>query len=213
MYFVLGRVSTPSSPLQRSWSCSSCRRPDRYLEREFLAQHNRTNIVLLRPSMSFMLMQTADPSTLRTALPDFSRTTHIFLPINDCRNPALAEGGSHWSLLLVSVVDRMAFHYDSLSSANRVEGEHASRKLSQLLGKDMKFLDLTDSPQQRNSSDCGVFVCVQMRHLLLKKLLMANSKQKVSMTMAGKMVDASQGRKEMLRIIEERRREGERRRS
>ena len=107
----------------------------------------------------------------------------------------------------------MAFHYDSLNPANRIEGAHAARKLSQLLGKDLRFLDLADSPQQKNSSDCGVFVCVQMRHLLLKKLLMANSKQKVSMTMAGKLVDASQGRKEMLRIIEERRREGERRRS
>ena len=160
-----------------------------------------------------MLMQTADPSTLLSALPDFRRTTHIFLPINDCRNPSLAEGGSHWSLLLVSVVDRIAFHYDSLNPANRIEGEHASRKLSQLLGKELRFLDLKDSPQQKNSSDCGVFVCVQMRHLLLKKLLMANSKQKVSMTMAGKLVDATQGRKEMLRIIEERRREGERRRS
>ena len=190
-----------------------CLRRIRYLEREFLNQYRSANIVLLRPSMSFMLMQTPDPLTLKEALPDFRRTSHIFLPINDCRNPSVAEGGSHWSLLLVSITDGIAFHYDSLNPANYNEAAHASKKLSQLLGKDLQFIDLADSPQQRNSSDCGVFVCVQMRHLLLKKLLMANSRQKISMTMSGKIVDAGQGRKEMMRIIEERRREGERRRS
>jgi len=56
-------------------------------------------------------------------------------------------------------------------------------------------------------------VCIQMRHLLLKRLLSANAKEKVSMSMGGKLVDASGGRKEMLKIIENFRKEGERRRS
>ena len=163
--------------------------------------------------MSFMLMQTPNPLTLIAALPDFKRTTHIFLPINDCKNASLPEGGSHWSLLLVSVVDGVSFHYDSLYPANHQEAEHASAKLSHLLRKELRFVDLTDSPRQENSSDCGVFVCIQMRHLLLKKLLRAGSQDKVSMSMAGKMVDAGQGRKEMLKIIENYRKEGEARRS
>lgn len=163
--------------------------------------------------MSFMLMQTPDPLTLKDALPDFSRTTHIFLPINDCRNPSVAEGGSHWSLLLVSVVDRKAFHYDSLNPSNRDEADLVAGKIGQLLGKGLEFLNLEDSPQQENSSDCGVFVCVQIRHLLLKKLLLAHAKEKVNMRMGGKAIDATQGRKEMLRIIEGLRKEGERRRS
>jgi sentrin-specific protease 8 len=52
-----------------------------------------------------------------------------------------------------------------------------------------------------------------MRHLLLKRLLSANAREKVSMSMGGKLVDAKGGRKEMLTIIEEYRKEGERRRS
>lgn len=185
----------------------------RYLEREYLNQYKNANIVLLRPSMSFMLMQTPDPLTLKEALPNFFRTTHIFLPINDCRNPSVAEGGSHWSLLLVSVVDGVAFHYDSLNPANRNEAAHATSKLSHLLGRPLQFLNLNDSPQQQNSSDCGVFVCMQMRHLLLKKLLLAHAKEKVSMSMSGKDVNASHGRMEMLSIIESYRKEGESRRS
>jgi sentrin-specific protease 8 len=52
-----------------------------------------------------------------------------------------------------------------------------------------------------------------MRHLLLRRLLSANAREKVSMSMGGKLVDAVGGRKEMLRIIESFRKEGERRRS
>ncbi|KAH8602626.1 ulp1 protease family protein-like protein [Bisporella sp. PMI_857] len=184
-----------------------------YLEREELRKFPSSNIVLLRPSMAFMLMQTRDPLSLKEALPDFSKTTHIFLPINDARNVSVAEGGSHWSLLLVSVIDGVAFHYDSMNPSNYSEAENATNKLSHLLERALRFHNLADSPQQENSSDCGVYVCIEMRHLLLKRLLLANAKEKVSMSMGGKFIDASGGRKEMLRIIENYRKEGERRRS
>lgn len=186
---------------------------EEYLEREYLTQYRNSHIVLLRPSMSFLLMQTPDPSTLKDALPDFSRTTHIFLPINDCRNVEQAEGGSHWSLLLVSVVDGVSFHYDSLSAANFHDAQHASNKISQLLCRPLRFINLDDSPQQTNSSDCGVFVCVEMKHLLLRRLLQAHSKEKINMSMGSRLLNAASGRKEMLKVIEDFRKEGERRRS
>lgn len=163
--------------------------------------------------MAFMLMKSPNPLSLREALPDFSRTTHIFLPINDARNVSIAEGGSHWSLLLVSVIDGVAFHYDSLTPSNYNEAMLATQKISELLGRGLRFMNLEDSPQQENGSDCGVYVCIQMRHLLLKRLLSANAREKVSMSMGGKLVDASGGRKEMLKTIEGFRKEGERRRS
>lgn len=86
-------------------------------------------------------------------------------------------------------------------------------KISQLLGRPLRFMNLDDSPQQENSSDCGVYVCIQMRHLLLKRLLSANASEKVSMSMGGKLVDANGGRKEMVKLIDSFRKEGERRRS
>ncbi|TVY41072.1 NEDD8-specific protease [Lachnellula occidentalis] len=185
----------------------------RYLERSELLKFPSSHIVLLRPSMAFMLMKTPSALSLRDALPDFTHTTHIFLPINDARNVSIAEGGSHWSLLLVSVIDGVAFHYDSLCPSNYNEAMLATQKISELLGKGLRFMNLEDSPQQENGSDCGVYVCILMRHLLLKRLLSANAREKVSMSMGGKVVDASGGRKEMLRIIEGFRKEGERRRS
>ncbi|KAK0391446.1 hypothetical protein NLU13_0947 [Sarocladium strictum] len=186
---------------------------EEYLERETLPKYPQARIVLLRPSMTFLLMKEPDMRQILSALPDFSKVTHIFLPINDNRNVGQAEGGSHWSLLLVSALDGIAFHYDSLGGANFAEASLATRKMSEVLKRPLRFINLEDSPQQENGSDCGVFVCLLMRHLLVKRLLSANAREKVSMSMGGKMVDSNGGRKEMLRIIEGLRKEGERRRS
>jgi sentrin-specific protease 8 len=186
---------------------------EEYLEHEKLGAYPKANIVLLRPSMAFMIQKTPDPLSLKSALPDFGKTTHVFLPVNDCRQVDVAEGGSHWSLLLVSIIDGVAFHYDSLYPSNLQDAKLVAHRISQLLGKPLKFINLEDSPQQENSMDCGVYVCLLMQHLLISRLLKAQAQDKVSMSMRGKDVDAAGGRKEMLRIIEARRKEGERRRS
>jgi sentrin-specific protease 8 len=186
---------------------------EEFLEREVLSKYPQAHIVLLRPSMTFLLMKNKDTEMVRSALPDFKHITHIFLPINDNRNVSQAEGGSHWSLLLVSILDGVAFHYDSLDGANNNEAWEASKRLSSVLGRPLRFHHLADCPQQENGSDCGVYVCIIMRHLLVKRLLAVGAGQKISMTMQGKAIDSLGGRKEMLKIIENLRKEGERRRS
>ncbi len=163
--------------------------------------------------MSYMLMQTADPLSLKEALPNFSTTTHVFLPINDATDVTQAEGGSHWTLLLVSIIDGVSFHYDSLGDANDREARSTTMKFEQLLGKRLRFIPMQDAPQQENGSDCGVFVCVLMKHLLLKRLLKADASKKISMSMKDARINAKDGRKTMLRVIEERKKEGIRRRS
>jgi sentrin-specific protease 8 len=163
--------------------------------------------------MSYMLMNTPDPLTLKDVLPDFTHTTHVFLPINDNVDVSQAEGGSHWSLLLVSIIDGVSFHYDSMSNANDREARSTTLKFEELIGKKLRYIAMTDSPQQENGSDCGVFVCVLMKHLLLKRLLRADASRKISMSMRDTHVQAKDGRKTMLKIIDERKKEGERRRS
>jgi len=163
--------------------------------------------------MAFMLLQTPDVLSLKSALPDFSEVTHIFLPVNDCNNPNQAEGGSHWSLLLVSILDNVAFHYDSMYPANANEANKLTHRFSKLLQRQLRFVNLHECPQQENGSDCGVFVCLLMQHLLVSRLLTQHANKKVDMSMSGKEVDATGGRKEMVRLIEGFRAEGERRRS
>jgi len=174
---------------------------EEYLERETLPRYPQARIVLLRPSMTFLLMKNPNVEDVRAALPSFAGVTHVFLPINDNRFVNLPEGGSHWSLLLVSVLNGLSFHYDSLGGANVNEARQASAKLQQVLGRRLVFHNMEDCPQQENMKDCGVFVCMLMRHLLVKRLLMANARQLVSMSMANKMIDSVGGREEMKHAI------------
>lgn len=185
---------------------------EEYLEREVLPKYPQARIVLLRPSLSLLLMNEKTEAA-RRQLPDLRNITHIFLPITDVKDLSKPEGGTHWSLLLVSTIDGVAFHYDSLGSVNISEARSATIRLAVLLGIDFRFRNIEDTPQQENGNDCGVFVCVLMRFLLVKRLLNAHAREKVSMSLGGKMIDANGGRKEMLKIIESLRREGERRRS
>lgn len=139
----------------------------------------------------------------------------MFVPVNNAIQTSAhpEDGGSHWSLALVSIVDGVAFYYDSIRNENMHEADRIIKNLGMVLGMNLRFIPLTDTPQQENGSDCGVFVCMFMEHLLLNRLLQVKTNEKVSMSMGGKHVDAREGRKKMLRVIEERRREGERRRS
>jgi sentrin-specific protease 8 len=201
-------MPTPSTATRQGLICFH-----RYMEHEKLKKFPRANIVLLRPTMCFMLLQTPDPLTLKSALPDLSKATHIFLPVNDAQSVTVAESGSHWSLLLVSQLDGVAFHYDSLGGDNNHPAHNVTQKLSILLGKHLRFVAMRDTPQQENGSDCGVFVCMIMEKLLLSRLLLADSTDKVSMSLRSDHIDAKDGRKKMLRAIENFRKEGERRRS
>jgi sentrin-specific protease 8 len=160
--------------------------------------------------MVFMLMQTEDPLTLKEALPDFSKTTHIFLPISSARNVSTPKGCLHWSLVIVSVIDGISLHYDSLIPFNSTKAPLVTHKIGQLLGLLLRFMSVDDSPQQENSRDGGVYVCLLMRHLLVKRLLATNLGENVSMSMTGELVDASGGRKELLKLIKMFRKEGER---
>ncbi|KAK6538176.1 hypothetical protein TWF694_011058 [Orbilia ellipsospora] len=188
---------------------------EEYLERETLSHTSASNsILLLRPSMTFLLKCESNILNILSALPQTTNITHIFLPINDNSNPNLPEGGSHWSLLVVSLKDRVAFHYDSLGGANNRHAREVCKKVGVWVYRDensLQFYDLgEDTPQQTNTYDCGVHVCLNMRHLLVKRLLMAGEGGEVNMSLKGKSWNAKAGREEMGKIIRGLRRTAER---
>lgn len=152
-----------------------------------------------------------DPTFLRQgALPQIFNSTHLFLPINDSREDR-GGSGTHWSLLVVGLSDRIAFHYDSLDSANFSEAQIVHSKLEQLLGYTLKLANLRDTPQQDNGSDCGVHVCWAMRQLLVTRLLVIERQKEAEMSLGGCRVDASKMRREMYRVCERLRKKAGRR--
>lgn len=148
-----------------------------------------------------------DPASLRDALPPLQDYTHIFMPINDNKDVTHAEGGSHWTLLLASLIDGKVFHYDSLRPSNYEAARVGAYKLSQVTGIRLELTDFEDAPQQENGSDCGMFVCLNMKELLLKKLLRTERGGRVDMSLRGEKINAHAGRKEMTNIIDDLRRQ------
>ena len=163
----------------------------------------------------YLLTSMTDPLSLKSALPQFEseKFTHIFLPINNNHDPTIAEGGDHWSLLVISVVDSLAFHYDSLHQTNQREALVTTEKMSTILNKRIQFIDVIDTPQQNNVSDCGVHVCITMEYLLLHRLLTAMEFTAVDMGLKGMSWDCDNVRKDMLGIIKTLRRRATRSRS
>ena len=157
-----------------------------HLEHEYLSKSPRSKVILLRPTMAFLLMRSPSVESLDSALPSMENVTHVFLPINNNSDVEEAEGGSHWSLLLVSLKDNVAFHYDSMSRTNEDNAKLATQKLKKYLRSedDIRFVDIENSPQQSNSSDCGVYVCLLMRHLLAQKLLTRHLGEQVDMNVS-----------------------------
>lgn len=173
-----------------------------YLERTRLKEyHKNGKIVLLRPSMAYLLRHTDDPSSLKPVLPNLDRARFIFLPINDNPDVSAIEGGAHWSLLVVSTMDKKTLYYDTMHRANYQVSMQTSMKLGQLLGSQLGFVVLP-TPQQINMSDCGVLVC-EITALLLFRLLNikpANG-NKVDFALDNVYLIASAGRSFMLTVI------------
>ncbi|RPA82911.1 cysteine proteinase [Ascobolus immersus RN42] len=176
------------------------------LEHEDLKRYPGVKIILLRPSMVMLMRQVEDESMIISALPDLRKASHIFLPINDCDDPREAEGGSHWSLLVVGVRDGVAFHYDSLMPSNDNVAKTVAAKLFHILGRTSgwRYLQVPDTPQQINGSDCGVHVCMNMEELLYR-LLQVNVDSNVDMKMKGSKQNAREFRIRMERkLLQER---------
>ncbi|KAI5286388.1 hypothetical protein KEM54_006827 [Ascosphaera aggregata] len=202
----IGRIIVPEYHIDEDLERRSPMIPTRiitiWLEREYLKGQSK-RLVLLRPSMSYMLLKTKDTASLQGVLPDLKGTSHIFIVVNDNENVNEVEGGSHWSLLVVSVNDKRAFHYDSLCNANEFEAEALTKKIGRLVGKDLRCVPVKSSPQQSNQNDCGIYVCMIMEFLLKNRICTARRDQMVSMELEGVNLKALAARQIIFDIIEE----------
>ncbi|EEB05750.1 NEDD8 protease Nep2 [Schizosaccharomyces japonicus yFS275] len=159
----------------------------------------RDEFLLMRPAMVYFLSQAPDPREIAGALPpELMKASYLFLPINDTSESGI-EGGSHWSLLVVSVEQGVGYYYDSMTNGNANDCNLVVRNLSILLNKRFTIKQMK-VPQQVNDCDCGLHVCENTR-ILLYRLLQKPYVSKVDMNLEGTQVDTVKLRKDLMRLI------------
>lgn len=127
-------------------------------------------LILLLPTFSFLLANSPNPLELKDVLPNLEHSSFIFMPVNDNIDFGEPEGGSHWSLVLFCVDDRKAIIYDSLYRANEEESMRLIKNTEAILRKKFEIITEKHTPQQINSSDCGIIV-IAITALLTARVL------------------------------------------
>lgn len=80
----------------------------------------------------------------------------VFFALNN--NETTKAGGSHWSLLVLSMPESTFFHYDSSNKSNLSHCEHFVRDLKAAMKSTNLKIKSPKCLQQNNSYDCGIHV-------------------------------------------------------
>jgi sentrin-specific protease 8 len=153
--------------------------------------------ILLRPSAGMRLLQDSEDAVDIMQGAISAQTMHLFIPLRTRMNP-------HWSLLLVSIQDGVACHYDPQVPMNRSASERVTAKISTILNKQFTYFSVPNVPQQINTKDSGVMVNFYMQHLI-KKLQATHVSEKTDASILARAVDVKAERKDMLKVIEAKR--------
>ncbi|CAB4413879.1 unnamed protein product [Rhizophagus irregularis] len=131
-----------------------------YLEYNYsIKEESKVKPNLLRASMSFLITNIEDAKYLASALPKqiFSADI-IFIPVNNKQSLESFIGGSHWSLLIYVKQNNKFLYYDSANNMNSYIAYKFADKISGVLEVKRNNIVVVKTPQQKNGSDCGVFV-------------------------------------------------------
>lgn len=82
----------------------------------------------------------------------------LILPINDGDGNILKEGGSHWSVLAYSKIEKRFYYYDSIKSKPNLHiAKMIISKISKYLSGSLLDISVIEGPVQENSYDCGIY--------------------------------------------------------
>ncbi|XP_043693887.1 NEDD8-specific protease 1 [Telopea speciosissima] len=127
--------------------------------------YHSKDILLVPPSISFWLTNCPELESLKDfteplKLPDKKL---IILVVNNNDEVTMAEGGTHWSLLAYERSTNTFVHHDSIAGSNSLHAKRLRKALLGFIGSscsetDGRYLEYTDTPQQTNGYDCGLYV-------------------------------------------------------
>ena len=135
-----------------------------YLENEVFSDNS---VCFISPEVG-QLIKLISPEEVALVLEELNLETkhYILIPVNDSISLD-SPGGFHWSLLVYSSATREFYHFDSMNRANEREARKIATNLN--LSQPINFY-ATDTLQQPNHWDCGIYVCCYAQFIVYKCL-------------------------------------------
>ncbi|XP_070530197.1 sentrin-specific protease 8 isoform X2 [Cardiocondyla obscurior] len=122
-------------------------------------QYNKESQLLFIGPEVAQLLKMQHPSQYNIFLEPIGATNYkfIFFPLNNCDSNE--PGGTHWSLLIYSHLEKICYHFDSSSGVNNSSAKKLALKIIKYFqqNQDGKYIEMA-SPQQTNGYDCGLHV-------------------------------------------------------
>ena len=126
---------------------------------------NGCNVALVEPSTVQILRKAKDLDLdhVRSIVKslELNEKDYIFFPVNN-NNQLEGEGGTHWSLLVYSSVEkhRGFHHHDPMGRANINHAVELMEKLSNADASFIKKMNEVNCPRQVNGWDCGIYTLI-----------------------------------------------------
>ncbi|RLM69166.1 hypothetical protein C2845_PM17G00900 [Panicum miliaceum] len=137
------------------------------------AQQEEEDIVLVPTGLAFLLGNLQDPGYMAAhAAPlrlGSCRTRLVLFPVNDNENFDQADGGNHWSLLVLHIAadgSSRFVHHDSMGRDNLPHARRLADRLRPLLRGNPPIIEGPTPLQETGSNDCGLYVLAGHLHLV-----------------------------------------------
>lgn len=122
------------------------------------------DISLISPSIAFWIANCPDIESLKDFVTPLNlyKKKIILFPINNNNDMSMAEGGTHWSLLVYERESNLFVHHDSCNELNADSAKNLYRAVAGYVGdadtvSSCNYSECQKSPQQKNGYDCGLY--------------------------------------------------------